>query len=503
MKLLYSLKNICLNYTCFDGSAKYREITALKDFTLDIYENEYLVVLGANGSGKSSLGKLLAGIADSFTGELYYYGEKIVEYSRDIFQDTALVLQEPQFQLLMPTVREELALPLRNRGVGDEEIKLKIEEIGERFGLKESFNNKPDDLSGGQTTSLAIATALITEPLTIILDEPDSHLDSTIHKTLDDIINQYHHHKTIISISQYPLSARKADRVIILNNCRLVAQGTPSEILENTELLNKNNLKISREKKFLSIQKEKTGCIPRGNEIDNNDVLIVFDNVCFAYDKGEDVLNNIDLKLYRGQKVGLVGPSGSGKTTLGLIMTGFLRPNRGEVRLDGKDTNRHSDRGNRNRITMAMQFPERAMFEETIADDIAFGPKNLGKSNIHRIVDEQLSNFKITAIKRRHPFSISGGEKRKAALAGIMAMGTEIIILDEPSAALDPTSTYELIELINSYRDKTIVTISHDLDFIAATCNRIVGMKDGNIICNLSTADFFANKSIIKELGLV
>ena len=84
-----------------------------------------------------------------------------------------------------------------------------------------------------------------------------------------------------------------------------------------------------------------------------------------------------------------------------------------------------------------------------------------------------------------------------------MAMGTEIIILDEPSAALDPTSTYELIELINSYRDKTIVTISHDLDFIAATCNRIVGMKDGNIICNLSTADFFANKSIIKELGLV
>lgn len=503
MKFLYSLKNICLNYPCFGSSANHYEIPALRDLTLDIYENEYLVVLGANGSGKSSLGRLLAGLAGDFTGQLFHRGQEVIDYKRDVFADTAMVLQEPQNQLLMQTVREELALPLKNRSVGNEDIELKIEKIGERFGLKELFNKNPDELSGGQITTLAIAAALITDPRAIILDEPDSHLDSTIRKTLDDFIRQYRHCKTIILISQYPLSAQEADRVIIFNKGQLVAQGAPSEILDDTALLSKNNLKIPKGKNILSIKKKETENLQQHNDADNNDALITFNNVYFAYDNGKDVLKGIDLKLYRGQKVALVGPSGSGKTTLGLIIAGLLRSNRGEVSLDGKNTDIHSNKTRRYPVTMAMQFPERAMFEETVADDIAFGPKNLGKNDIYGIVDEQLSNFKIIAISKRHPFSLSGGEKRKAALAGILAMERETIILDEPSAALDPASTDELIELINSYQNKTVVVISHDLDFIAATCSRIIGMKAGNIICDLSTAYFFSNRDIIKQLDLV
>jgi len=138
--------------------------------------------------------------------------------------------------------------------------------------------------------------------------------------------------------------------------------------------------------------------------------------------------------------------------------------------------------------TMAMQFPERALFRETVAEDIAFGPENVNLKKIDGIVAKYLFDFEITPLKNRHPFSLSGGEKRKTALAGVLALESQIIILDEPSAALDPKST--------------VVIISHDLNFIARTCQRIIGLRNGSIICDLPASDFFSDNKLQNRLAI-
>ena len=491
MKILYSLKDVSLNYPQPGPDNENQIIPAICDITLDIYTDEYLVILGANGCGKSSLGKLLAGIAPNITGSIYYKGEKINIYGREVFENTTLVIQEPQNQILMPTIAKELAFPLENRGFEQDYIDSKVEEMADLFGLKELLRKNPDELSGGQITSLAIAAALITDPDTIILDEPDSHLDNKTIDIFDGFIDQYRSRKTIIVISQFPESARKADRVIILNKGQLAAGGKPDDILSDNNILAENNLKLKdKEYGLNSIKRNEPHHVI--SKKDSNNALLSLDDISYAYKDDEFVLKGIDLDLLTREKVALVGPSGSGKTTLGLIIAGLLQPNIGTVDINGKPLNEYLQKSRRRLVTMAMQFPERALFEETVARDIAFGPVNLGFHNTDDIIKKYLSDFQITHLQKRHPFSLSGGEKRKAALAGVLAMESQIIILDEPSAALDPGSVDELKSLLNSLNDKTVIIISHDLNFIAGICTRIISLDNGVIVGDMPAVDFFA-----------
>jgi len=503
MNCLYSLKNVCLKYpqgtvSC-DDSSKF--VSALNNLTLDIYQNEYLVVLGANGCGKSSLGKLLAGIAQNVSGEIIYRGQKVELYNREIFSNAALVIQEPQYQLLMPTVEKELSFPLENRGCDHDVIQSKVKHAAEHFGLSKLLFASPEELSGGQITCLAMACAMITEPEVIILDEPDSHLDNKTKQIVDQFIRQYHGHRTIILITQYPQIARHADRVVILKDGKLTADGKPDEILSNNQILKENNLKFNAIKSDC----KNTGKAYSENakaRVESNTILLSLENVSFAYKDNENVLKNINLDLFKCEKVAIVGPTGSGKTTLGLIMAGLLRSKNGAVLFDGKTLSECPRMSLCRLATMAMQFPERALFRETVAEDIAFGPENVNLKKIDGIVAKYLFDFEITPLKNRHPFSLSGGEKRKTALAGVLALESQIIILDEPSAALDPKSTEKLIELLNSLTDKTVVIISHDLNFIARTCQRIIGLRNGSIICDLPASDFFSDNKLQNRLAI-
>ncbi|MCD6161206.1 MAG: ATP-binding cassette domain-containing protein [candidate division Zixibacteria bacterium] len=491
MNLLYSLKNINLRYPCIGSlpDDDNKSILALDNLSLDIFENEHLVIQGSNGSGKSSLAGLLAGIAQNISGEIYYKEHKIETYSRQAFENVALVIQEPQNQLLMPTVAKELSFPLENRGYERQAIERKIAEMAELFDLKKLLRQNTDELSGGQTTALAIASAMITDPETIILDEPDSHLDSKAKKVIHEFINQYRDMKTIIIITQFPESARGADRLIILNQGRLADDSKPDDIMANDRIITANQPAAL---KPISIPKENTKI-----KYDNSDkVILTLNDISFAYMENKPVLNKISLSIHQNEKVALIGPSGSGKTTLGLIMAGLLQPDSGAVKAGDITLDEFPPGSLRQLVTMALQFPERAFIEETVESDIAFGPQNMGYADISKIVENKLTAFQIGKLRQQHPLTLSGGEKRKAALAGILAMESEITILDEPSAALDPASTNKLINLLNSNNDKTFIVISHDIKFIAKTCSRVIGLNHGSIVYDIPAADFFDNRDL-------
>lgn len=241
---------------------------------------------------------------------------------------------------------------------------------------------------------------------------------------------------------------------------------------------------------------------------------IRLENVWYRYNgvlaPDAPVLQDVSLTIRQGEFVGLVGRSGSGKTTLLQHFTGLLVPSRGRVLVNGVDVNQRGvDLADiRRRIGLVFQFPEMQLFEETVAKDVAFGPRNLG------LPEEAVEERVRTALNQvgldpgvfwnRNPHRLSEGEKRRVALAGVLAMQPEVLVLDEPTAGLDPrgTATIEGILADLHKRGKTIVLVSHNMDLVARRCQRVVALQHGKVVFDGPKEVFFQDDRLVGELGL-
>lgn len=213
---------------------------------------------------------------------------------------------------------------------------------------------------------------------------------------------------------------------------------------------------------------------------------IAFEQVSFSYDDEHDALQNIDLVVEDGEFLGVIGHTGSGKSTLVQLMNALLVPTAGCVLVDGLDTReRKLRREVRTKIGLAFQYPETQLFANTVAEDVAFGPRNLGLSDdeVNRRVREALDHVGLDydAIAQRSPFDLSGGQQRRAALAGILAMEPSVLVLDEPAAGMDPATVDEIRNYLRDLNDQglTIVLVSHSMDDVAELCSRIVVLDHG------------------------
>ena len=242
---------------------------------------------------------------------------------------------------------------------------------------------------------------------------------------------------------------------------------------------------------------------------------INFKNVSFVY--GEKTpfeklaLDNIDLTIKKGEFVGIIGHTGSGKSTLIQHFNGILKPTSGDVFIGDMNTKDKelAKSGLRYKIGLVFQYPEYQLFEETIEKDIAFGPKNMGLSEeevTERVKEAmEIVGLDYEAKKDKSPFEISGGQKRRVAIAGILAMKPDILILDEPTAGLDPKGRDELFFQIKRLYEKnniTIVLISHSMEDVAKLVNRIIIMKNGHIHLDKSTKEAFSDVDDLKKVGL-
>lgn len=213
---------------------------------------------------------------------------------------------------------------------------------------------------------------------------------------------------------------------------------------------------------------------------------IAFEQVSFSYDDEHDALQNIDLVVEDGEFLGVIGHTGSGKSTLVQLMNTLLVPTAGCVLVDGLDTReRKLRREVRTKVGLAFQYPETQLFANTVAEDVAFGPRNLGLSDdeVNRRVREALDHVGLDydAIAQRSPFDLSGGQQRRAALAGILAMEPSVLVLDEPAAGMDPATVDEIRNYLRDLNDQglTIVLVSHSMDDVAELCSRIVVLDHG------------------------
>lgn len=238
------------------------------------------------------------------------------------------------------------------------------------------------------------------------------------------------------------------------------------------------------------------------------------ENLTYVYSQGtpfeKTAVDNVDLEIKEGEMLGVMGHTGSGKSTLIQHFNGLLRPTSGRIILDGKDIweDKTKIREVRFKVGLVFQYPEYQIFEETVYKDIAFGPKNMGldENEIKRRVFETANDIGLSEeLLERSPFELSGGQKRRVAIAGVMAMEPRILILDEPTAGLDPAGRNKILGLIKKYHERTkntILIVSHSMEDIASFADRILVMNKGKVFCCEETEKVFSRAEEIENIGL-
>lgn len=237
-------------------------------------------------------------------------------------------------------------------------------------------------------------------------------------------------------------------------------------------------------------------------------------NLSYVYGTGtpfeKTAVNNVSLSIEKGEFIGIMGHTGSGKSTLVQMLNGLMKPTSGQVLLDGEDiwANPKDIRKVRFKVGMVFQYPEYQLFEETVAKDIAFGPTNMGKSGaeLEKAVNDAA---RFTGLKdellEKSPFDLSGGEKRRAAIAGVIAMNPEVLVLDEPTAGLDPMGRDVLLSQIVQYhkeRKNTVILVSHSMEDIARVADKIIVMNKSNLVMFDKTKEVFSKGRELEKIGL-
>lgn len=518
---------------------------ALNDVTLQINKGEHVAILGRNGSGKSTLARLINGLEIPLTGDITLAGyntrDEIESWS--VRRRCGMVFQNPDNQIVATTVEEDVAFGPENIGMPTQEIRTAVDEALAYVGLSAYAKKAPSELSGGQKQKLAIAGILAMKPECIILDEATSMLDPEGRKNLMDLVLQLQEERglTIINITHNMIEASMADRVVVLHDGHVLLEGTPAEIFHYVDEIREIGLDVPAHTAIARSLTQSAGIeIPRGSAAtadmaervirqyfdfnpsppskahteDNlrkteQKTVIAAKDVSYSYNAEsftpEEAIRDIQFEVKKGEFFGVMGHSGSGKSTLIQHLNGLLRIQQGSMMVLDRDVRKVKDiRELRRHVQVLFQYPEHQLFANTVYEDICFGPKKLGVPD--DLIDEQVSDAcRQAGVEadwlERSPFELSGGEKRRVALAGILAMKPAILILDEPAAGLDPVGREEILAYFSELhkRGVTVVMVSHSMEDLARLCDRILVLNHGRRVMLDSVAGIFESPEAVKQ----
>lgn len=226
-------------------------------------------------------------------------------------------------------------------------------------------------------------------------------------------------------------------------------------------------------------------------------------NLGFAYAQGRRVIDDLSLVIEQGESVGLIGANGAGKSTLLQLLVGLLMPQQGQIVVGHTPLSAKTLPWIRERIGLVFQDPDDQLFLPTVGEDVAFGPRNRGldEASVSGLVDQALATVGLSALKNRPPYQLSGGEKKAASLATVLALEPDVLVLDEPTASLDPRARRQVIELLRQF-DHTRLITSHDLDLILDVCKRTIVLVDGRIVADGPSAKILADEQLLLSAGL-
>ena len=586
------------------------KLSAISHLNFTIEEGSFVCVLGHNGSGKSTLAKLFNALQIPTEGCVIISGMDSREEANvfPIREKVGMVFQNPDNQIIASVVEEDVGFGPENIGIPTEEIWKRVADALDAVNMEAYRLKSPNHLSGGQKQRVAIAGTLAMEPKTIVLDEPTAMLDPSGRAEVIRSIRELNQKKgiTIILITHYMEETVDADRIILMDQGKLVLDGTPKEIFSKVEELKslrmdvplitdlahelrlsgmpisegilkeeelvEELLAIFGENSFMeemkqerkqeepegesdalsSLETDNSG-VKSAEEVDSQtpmpslaeeekDFILKVENLSCIYQKGTAMesyaLKDIHLSIKRGSFSALIGHTGSGKSTLLQHFNGLIKPEEGEISVHfrknpalilqdkgflfwkGKKRKLEKEgvlsfreegfdfQGLRFKVGLVFQYPEYQLFEETVFEDVLFGPKNQGLSleEARKEAEEALRSMGVEeALWQKSPFELSGGQKRRVAIAGVLAMEPELLILDEPTAGLDPAGREELFQVIAHLQERyamTILLVSHSMDDVARYAEEVFVLNQGECIRQGSPEEVFSHKKEMEELGL-
>ncbi len=434
-------------------------------FTLK--EGERVCLAGANGSGKTTLALLLAGILKPTEGRIYVNDQLVEKIPPRL---AALGFQNPDDQMVASVVEKEIAFGLELQNCSMPEMETELSSVAERFGIGPLRRREIATLSGGEKQKVAIASLTVTHPKLLILDEPDSFLDQSGKAALAQALHSLRASNpqlAEIRVTQEMQTMTKAERLIVMGDGKIVGDGKSSELLNSQKIMTEGGLNA------LTSSEVAAGKHRWGGEKDDSAVVETI-SLCFSYGS-KTLIENLSFRWRAGEIVGVVGATGSGKSTLALLLCGLLAPTSGEIRSDFVNAT-----GSGQMVTLAVQQPERQFFLPTCAEEIAFGPRNLGR---HLSADDtdiylSASGLDPELFRNRDPLTLSVGEQRRLAFAVLEALECPFMIFDEPTAGLDARGIAEFEAMAHRLTGsgKGIMVISHDHALIERLAGKTIEM---------------------------
>lgn len=540
-------ENLCYDYILRDDDGKIIEqSTALRNVNLSVPEGQFLAVLGHNGCGKSTLAKHFNAILTPTSGKVTVNGIDTSDEDRlfDIRQTVGMVFQNPDNQLVATIVEEDVAFAPENLGVPPEEIRVRVDDALKQVDMYEFREHAPHQLSGGQKQRIAIAGIIAMQPRCIVMDEPTAMLDPKGRREVMKTIKRLNKEQgiTVILITHYMDEAAQADRVVVMDKGSVLMDDIPRKIFARadelravgldvpqvTELcgkLRKNGVNISEEIIFedecaeaieMLPLKRKTADMTKtvsGKLVGSGEEAARLENLTYKYSIGtpfeKTAVDNVSITVNKAEFVGIIGHTGSGKSTLIQHFNGLVKPTSGLVFVDGKDiwSKEVNIRDIRFKVGIVFQYSEHQLFEETVAKDIAYGPKNMGLTGeeLDARVKSAAESMGITHLLEKSPFELSGGQQRRVALAGVLAMDPELLILDEPAAGLDPKGRDKILSLIKRWHEqsgKTVLLVSHSMEDIVKFASKVLVMNKGKVFCYDETDKVFERTDDLVKIGL-
>ena len=526
-------------------------VIALDHVSFSIPAGKRTCIVGANGSGKSTVASILSGLTAPDEGTVTFLGTTVVndgqvdfEAYKTIRPQLGLVFQNPEDQIICSVVADDIAFGLENLQVPSDQITPLVEQQIELGTLTEFASENPQMLSGGQQQRVAISGALVMKPQILILDEPSAALDVVHRNNVMGLVEKLRAAgKTIVHVTHFMDEVVSADHVIALDDGRVAFEGTPEALFEQHELveclhleepfayqvahaLNNRGVVVCKSPSAEHVLSELTGLLATaaqgakggvagscGTAADcdatgsmSEAAAVSVRNVTFSYQK--PVLKNISVDVQKGSHVAVIGSTGSGKSTLARLICALDMPDSGSLCVAGLDTRQKQNRRKLHGIVgYVMQRPERQLFAQTVAEDVAFGPTNLGLSacDVTSAVNAALELVGLSHKADVSPFELSGGQQRLCALAGVIAMQPKVLVLDEPTSGLDPYYCSELRKIINAVLEDgcTVIELTHSMEDAAET-DQIIVLHEGDLVFSGTPYQTFTHftEAEFQELGL-